>query len=269
MQDRYAGDLGDFLKLGLLRWLVTPSVDMPPHRLGVVWYLAPDEWHNADGKHVDYLTSQSRAGSELRPLDADLYSRLAAMVAGGNRSVAQLELFGVLPSGSRTFAQPLQFDDLAPSALTERASRRRTWLDAARAATDNCSVVFVDPDNGLRRSDHRVRSHQSKAHKHVYLDELRPFVERGQSVVAYHHADRSAKVPIQAQRRMADIAEELGVEPLAAVRASRGTTRLFLIIPAPAHIEYLARRLTELEESRWSDELTVYWQGAGDLSDVI
>ena len=63
MQDRYAGDLGDFLKLGLLRWLVAPSFDAPPHRLGVVWYLAPDESHNADGKHVAYLDPQSAGGS--------------------------------------------------------------------------------------------------------------------------------------------------------------------------------------------------------------
>ena len=87
MQDRYAGDLGDFLKLGLLRWLVAPSFDAPPHRLGVVWYLAPDESHNADGKHVTYLDPRSAAGQQLRPLDSDLYDRLAAMVAGGERSV--------------------------------------------------------------------------------------------------------------------------------------------------------------------------------------
>jgi hypothetical protein len=129
MQDRYAGDLGDFLKLGLLRWLVAPSFEAPPLRLGVVWYLAPDESHNADGKHVAYLDPQSSAGLKLRPLDADLYDRLAAMVAGGVRSVAQLEAFGVLPAGSRTFG----------------------------------------------------------------------FLERRQSIVTYHHADRSAPVPVQAR----------------------------------------------------------------------
>ncbi len=69
MQDRYAGDLGDFLKLGLLRWLVAPSFGAAPERLGVVWYLAPDESHNADGKHVAYLDPQTSAGQQLRPLD--------------------------------------------------------------------------------------------------------------------------------------------------------------------------------------------------------
>ena len=54
MQDRYAGDLGDFLKLGLLRYLVAATDGRPALRLGVVWYRVPDEAHNADGKHVAY-----------------------------------------------------------------------------------------------------------------------------------------------------------------------------------------------------------------------
>lgn len=259
MQDRYAGDLGDFLKLGLLRWLVAPSFDAPPHRLGVVWYLTPDESHNADGKHVAYLDPDSPAGRQLRPLDPDLYDRLAAMVGKGVRTVAQLEASGVLPSGSRTFGELLQFGDLHPGARPDRITRRGRWICASHRATADCSVVFVDPDNGLRRSDHSMPSHRSKSEKHAYLDELTAFVERGQSIVAYHHADRSATVPVQAERRMADVAEELGVAPLAAVRASRGSTRLFIVVPAPAHRAGLRARLQDLERSQWAGELTVHW----------
>ncbi len=259
MQDRYTGDLGDFLKLGLLRWLVAPSSDAPPQRLGVVWYLTPDESHNGDGKHVAYLDPQTPAGRQLRPLDPDLYDRLAAMVDGGERSVAQLEAHGVLPTGTRTFGEVLHFTDLEPGARTDRIRRRGAWLCAAHRATADCSVVFVDPDNGLRRSDHSMPSHRTKSEKHAYLDELAAFVDRGQSIVAYHHADRSATVPVQAERRMADAAEELGVEPLAAVRASRGTTRLFVVVPAAAHRAALEQRLHDLESSPWAEELTIYW----------
>lgn len=263
MQDRYAGDLGDFLKLGLLRWLVAPSFDALPHRLGVVWYLTPDESHNADGKHVTYLDPESPAGRQLRPLDPDLYDRLAAMVGRGERSVAQLEAHGVLPAGSRTFGEVLHFDDLKPGSRSDRVRRRGAWLCAAHRATADCSVVFVDPDNGLRRSDHSTPSHRSKSEKHAYFDELAAFVERGQSIVAYHHADRSATVAVQAERRMADAAEELGVEPLAAVRASRGSTRLFVVVPAPAHRAGLRARLQDLERSPWAEELTVHWATDG------
>ena len=37
VQDRYAGDLGDYPKFGLPRWLAPPGVPASP-RLGVVWY---------------------------------------------------------------------------------------------------------------------------------------------------------------------------------------------------------------------------------------
>jgi hypothetical protein len=47
-------------------------------------------------------------------------------------------------------------------------------------------------------------------------------------------------------------------EPPAAVRASRGTTRLFLIVPAPEHREHLRARLDDLERSHWSDEVVVH-----------
>jgi hypothetical protein len=49
MQDRYVGDIGDYVKLAILRAL------MPGCSLGVAWWLYPDEAHNGDGRHISYL----------------------------------------------------------------------------------------------------------------------------------------------------------------------------------------------------------------------
>ena len=46
MQNRYAGDIGDYGKLGLLRSLSRTGL-----RIGVNWYLTPDEDRNGDGRH--------------------------------------------------------------------------------------------------------------------------------------------------------------------------------------------------------------------------
>lgn len=53
MQDRYAGDVGGFGKLGMLRQIATTGL-----KIGVNWYLTykPEEHNNDDGKHVKYLT---------------------------------------------------------------------------------------------------------------------------------------------------------------------------------------------------------------------
>lgn len=259
MQDRYAGDVGDFLNFGLLRWLGRPSFDEPPLRLGIVWYRVPDEGHNADGKHVSYLDPERKSGRVLRPLDPDLYDRLRTMVASGDRSIPALETIGIFLPDTQFFTRVLTYDDLPAGSAPERGARRSAWLMAALDAVDGCGLVFVDPDNGLRRGGHATPRTARKAVKHAYLDELVPFLDRGQSVIAYHHADRSAKVGEQARRRMADVAEEVGVEPLGAVRAARGSTRLFIVIPVAAHRTRLTESMRALAESAWGSELTVVW----------
>jgi hypothetical protein len=95
--------------------------------------------------------------------------------------------------------------------------------------------------------------------KHAYLDELAAFAERGQSLIVYHHADRSAPVAQQAQRRLADLTREVAVQPAAAVRAARDTNRLFLIGAAStAHFRYLTGQLAALQHGPWTQELTIY-----------
>jgi hypothetical protein len=260
MQDRYAGDLGDFLKFGLLRWLTPPHSPRP--RLGVIWYRTTDEAHNADGKHIAYLTPSYRSALRLRQLDPDLYDRLARLVSSGQRSTAALATAGVLGAQTRFFGDLLDLADLPASARQARQARRRSWTQRALVATADCDLIFADPDNGIRPARHPVPAHRTRAVKHAYLSELATFARRGQSVIAYHHADRTATVAQQAHRRLADLAGGLPVRPVAAVRASRGTSRLFLVGAATtSHARYLTERLTGLEQSPWNTELLVYWPG--------
>ena len=92
------------------------------------------------------------------------------------------------------------------------------------------------------------------------MSELAAFAARGQSLIVYHHADRTAGVEQQARRRLADLARDVPVQPIAAVRASRGTVRLFLVGAATkSHAGYLTDRLGGLEGSPWATELAVYW----------
>lgn len=261
MQDRYAGDLGDYLKFGLLRCLV-PSGWPASLRLGVVWYLTADETHNADGKHVSYLNPGHTSSVHLRELDADLYARLANLVTSGQRSTAAIAAGGVLGAGTCFFGELLDFADLpvGQAGRASRQQRRHSWAQRALAATSSCDLIFADPDNGIRPALHPIPAHRPRAVKHAYLDELAAFARRGQSLIVYHHADRSAPVEQQAGRRLADLARDVPVKPVAAVRASRGTTRLFLIGAATStHTSYLTDRLTSLQSGPWARELTVYW----------
>jgi hypothetical protein len=259
VQDRYAGDVGDYLKLGLIRWLAPPGAPSSP-QLGVVWYRTSNETQNGDGKHVAYLDPAHRSSAGLRHLDPELHDRLAAVVAAGERTTAALARAGVLSAGTCFFGDLLDFADLPVTARTARQGRRRSWLERALAATAGCDLIFADPDNGIRSAHHQVPSHRTRAVKHAYLDELAAFARRGQSLVVYHHADRSAAVEQQARRRLEDLALDVPIKPIAAVRASRGSTRLFLVAAASSsHARYLTGRLAALTASKWENELIVYW----------
>lgn len=50
MQKRYAGDVGDFGKIGMLRCIEQCSV-----KIGVNWYLIEEESHNQEGNYIGYL----------------------------------------------------------------------------------------------------------------------------------------------------------------------------------------------------------------------
>ena len=261
MQDRYAGDVGDFIKLGLLRWLVAPSPFSHPYQLGVVWFRVTDEDQTTDGTQVGqvgYLDPASAAGENLRPLDSYLYDRLRSLVADGDRSVSSLARSGLLPENTRYFDRVLSFADLAPTDRAGRIVRRERWFHEAMVAVASSSLVFVDPDNGLRRDDHAVPSHGNTAEKHTYLSEVGRLLERGQSVVACHRVDPSEPVVAQAASMMNDIHQALGVEPLAAVRALRDETRLFIVVPYSVHRSDLEDRLGALQLSRWGDELLLH-----------
>ena len=81
MQNRYTADIGDFLKLGILRAL------SPGYRPGVAWWLYPDETHNTDGRHIDYLSRPD----QWRHFDPDLFDAPGQIVSAGRRHVGALE----------------------------------------------------------------------------------------------------------------------------------------------------------------------------------
>ena len=84
MQDRYTGDIGDFGKFGLLRALVRENQETV-RKLGVIWYLVPDETETTGGNLTAYLDD-----SAYGALDGDLHMLLRRIVNSGSRSVRLL-----------------------------------------------------------------------------------------------------------------------------------------------------------------------------------
>ncbi len=156
----------------------------------------------------------------------------------------------------------LSFADLDPSDHSDRIVRRERWFHEAMVSVDSCSMVLLDPDNGLWSGGPSIPASGGPEETYADLSEVGRLLARGQSVVVHHPADQSEPTTDQAIALMSDVTDALGVEPVAAVRASRGTARLFLVIPHnERHRSELDDRLGALQLSNWGDELRVYrWQ---------
>lgn len=172
MQNKYAGDIGDYVKLALLRHL------SHGRRLGVAWYLHPDEVHKGDGGHTAYLKDPSR----WRHLDPVLYDALRR-IAKDDRSVTAIQDAGVIDG--RFSAEPL-VSAAIPWRLRE--TWRAEWFERLRAAIADADVVFADPDNGLVDDDPR-RPRRKTFAKQLPVREANALAD-GRVAIIYHHNTR-------------------------------------------------------------------------------
>jgi len=172
MQNRYTGDIGDFGKLGILRQLNQAGLSV-----GVNWYLTPDETHNGDGRHIEYLQKR-----DFCNCDETLWCALKQIVNSSLRQVSALESSGLLQA--RYYSKPLDFTGISKPM---RESIRWEWHNLACDRLRGCDIVFVDPDNGLI-----VPSEQGtrKSNKFVLPFELADYYRSGSSVVYYQHKAR-------------------------------------------------------------------------------
>lgn len=170
MQDKYAGDFGDFVKFSLLRAVSQGK------SLGVAWYAFPNEDGKNDGKHVKYLREPER----WKHLDPEVYEALRKVVEGP-RVIHALENASILP-GARFANELLRHD--AP-AYAEREIWRKQWFERTLGNLKDCQIVFADPDNGLR-TDENWRAGKKKHWKSIPLREVGALAENRTAII-YHH----------------------------------------------------------------------------------
>ena len=168
MQNRYVGDIGDYLKLGILRAL------SPGYHLGVAWWLFPDEAHNRNGRHIGYLSHPD----QWRHFDPELFDTLREIVSSGRTSVRELEAADILPGA--TFAS-----EFIPTggAKTRGQQARREWPEAVRRKLERSDLLFLDPDNGLEPAGFHPTA--AKSGKSIMISEIHQFARSGRCLIVY------------------------------------------------------------------------------------
>ncbi len=245
MQDRYVGDVGDFAKYALLRRLIGRSGERQI-RLGVVWCLFPNERHNNDGGHVSYLRKP-----EFEALDDPLLAALRDIVETDSRCISAVSDGRLLSDGT------LFYDATAAAPTTLRLSRndrikhRIEWLDCCLRMTEKCELVFFDPDNGVEVAS--VPKHHPNVGKYIYWDELMPIWQRGQTLLVYHHLNRTKP----AARQVCDLRTRFQAKLDGALALPlvfrRGSCRVFWLVYRSSTIgAELERRALDFLASGWS-----------------
>jgi hypothetical protein len=249
MQDRYVGDVGDFGKYGLLRFLAGCFDELPSLVLGVIWYRVANESHNNDGGKIQYLRKEKSHSFEV--CDPALYRNLSTLVSTDRRTLDDVERADILPPGTMFFAEALTFcGSNGASGRRNRVDSRNAWTARALRATAKCDVVFADPDNGLPCKS--VGPYHRLGPKYAFQDELLPIIERDQTLVVYHHTCRQGSADLQVRERLRTLRSlQSRTSDLFALRFRRGNSRAFLIAPAVEHLTLIRLRVGQLLTSPW------------------
>ena len=233
MQDRYAGDVGDYGKIGLLKCLQSHGFT-----IGVNWYRVPvlEAEKKADGtfKHND---GRHLIPEKIRECDPELAEKLTK-IANGKRTVAALQKAASIPNA-------VYYDDY----LT--VDRRSEWFDRAMKLFKGVNLVFMDPDNGLLVKS--VGKGSARSVKYALYEEVKEIIDSGKSVLVYNHRSRKPEKEYfeDIERKLAEIVD-IDRNTIQEITFSKGTTRDYFAIPAcEKDYEIFRAAFTYMDESIW------------------
>lgn len=233
MQDRYAGDIGDYGKIGLLKCFQSHGFN-----IGVNWYRVStlDVEKKKDGS---YKQNDGRflIPDKLAECDPVLADKLTA-IAKGIRSVVSIQNAELIPGA-------IYYDEF----LT--VDGRTEWHEKAKKLFEKVNLVFMDPDNGLLVKSVGKKSKRSV--KYAFYEEVKEFVDSGKSVLVYNHRCRKAE-----REYFLDIEEKLQKELMVyrdviqEITFPKGSIRDYFAIPAcKEHYEMFHEAFSDMKNSKW------------------
>lgn len=236
MQDRYAGDIGDYGKIGLLKALQLHGLSV-----GVNWYKTdaltveknPDgSFKQDDGKYT--------IPEKYRWCDPTLAEKLMGIFHSNNRSISALEEAYLIP-------RAIYYNEIVT--INNRATWHKTALEKLRSA----DIVFLDPDNGMLIKS--VGKGSIRSVKYTFYEEVNDYIDQGQSVLIYNHRSRKPE-----EIYFREICERLQVhtgiaaDSIFKITFPKYSVRDYLALPVSEdHSKKINKAFTEMEKSIWGE----------------
>ena len=235
MQNRYVGDIGDYFKYAILRHIGKRR------KLGVAWYLFPDENGNNDGRYIEYLHQKEK----YRWFDKELFDNMKNIVFYGDRNIKSIEDGGIL--GDCIFHnKEINFickglgmecenpeTPIPPHRWKCRDDWRKKWFSSVLETLKDCDIVFADPDNGIARQD-KFKGSRKRFGKSISEEEV-DRISSGRCSIIYHHNTRFKGGHIKEVEYWMDRIKGRNM----ALRFKRLSPRTFFIINPDKEIEKL------------------------------
>ena len=222
MKNQYLGDIGDYGKYGLLRFLAKKGI-----RIGVNWYLTEDDGSN-DGKFIGYLKKE-----QDRIHDEELFDFLASLVEHQNKSVQMIEDSKIIPNAI-----------FYPNIVSSK--KRECWHENAMKCLETAELIFCDPDNGPIGK----KSITSKdSDKYIAPSEIVDYYNRGQNVVYYCQKARRTEEAWLATKT--EMKEYLPDARIYVQTFHRGTQRSYIFVIHPEDEKRYANLLRAFEQTSW------------------
>ena len=226
MQERWAGSVGDFGKLALLRQL------MEGRRLAICWYLTGQSSdHGHETRYFDYL---NRPG-DFRHLAPEIFDMLKE-ITSDNRSeisrIGALENSGLL-NGALFHRKR----------VPQRASLREIWAKELIESVSEADLVFLDPDNGIQ--GRRITP------KHVALAEIAALRRQGRALVIVQRQSGRQAEP----KYLAEKLKLLGCHRIELIRFRLISSRFFVVAD---HDAAISERIASFSR-KWGSWIQTYW----------
>lgn len=231
MQDRYAGDIGDFGKFSLLSELAKQGLS-----IGINWYKTEPLTSeiNNDGGYIDIPRS-------LRECNPALAEKLAVISKCEDRSIQALEEARLLPRAVY-YSEPVSVND------------RVDWHNQALAffKKNEIDLVFLDPDNGFLVPS--VKKHQPRSAKYCFYKEVAQYIEQGFSVLVYNHRSRKPEIKYfrEIEAQIHSCLPNMDVE-IFEITFPRFSVRDYFAIAKPEHSEKIREAFSVMMSGKWVD----------------
>ena len=222
MKDQYIGDIGDYGKYGLLRYLISNGIN-----IGVNWYYTENDG-TGHGSINKYLNNEN-----FRKYDEKLYDYLKTIAFNDDKELKMIE-------NSRLFGNTAFFSECVD------IKDRGNWFERSAKKLSDKDLIFCDPDNGILG---RKSKTAKDSDKYIFTEEIEKYYEN-KNVVYYCQRARRTDAEWQKTLYQMQYLSDSKIYPLI---FHKGTQRAYIFVIHKENAEKYENLLTDFVSSAWGE----------------